>query len=189
MKTLAKIIRVITIAPVMAICLILLLLVNTNNTFNNVCDLLMSIIFIVFIPTTSYILQKKFSVFSGDMRTGERKLAIVFSFFAYTILLIYALLSDTLELYKIMVLTYFLSGTMIFLFTFIFKINASGHMCGVSGPVALLFYVFGTWWGFLFLLLIAVAWSSIYLKRHSFKELIIGTIIPVISLIISVLII
>ena len=189
MKRFAKAVRILTIAPIMASSLFAFLFLNNGNIFNSALDMIIGILCIAIIPTLAYFIQRKYVVFKDDMRTAERKLAIIFSLVSYTIVLIYALVAKTKDLYKIMVLTYFLSGLLVFLFAFVLKKDASGHMCGVSGPIALLVYVYGYWYSFLFLLLIVVGWASRYLNRHTFRGLITGALIPIISLIISILII
>ncbi len=188
MNKIAKVIRVITVAPIMAIILTSLLFLYENAYFR-IWDYIMNLAMIVILPVLSYPAQRVFKIFKGDMRCGERKLAIIFSCCGYTINSLYLLFLPTSNIYKIMVLTYLFSGWLIFIFTFIFKSDASGHMCGVSGPVALLFYAFGTYFALFFILLIAVGWSSIYLKRHNIKQLLLGTFIPWVSLIVSILII
>lgn len=188
MKTLAKVTRILTIAPIMALGLILILYFSDLDIFNNYIDLLILILSIVIIPPFAYPIQRKFVIFKGDMRVQERKLAIIFSFLSYIILLIYALFFETTFLYKVVSTTYFISGLLILISSFILKNNASGHMCGVCGPVVLLFYFLGGKWLIAFVLLIFVGWSSLYLKRHTFVQLIRGSLIPIIGLLISIVI-
>lgn len=188
MKALAKVTRILTMPPIMALGLILILYFSELDIFNNCIDLLILILFIVIIPPFAYPLQKKFVIFKGDMRVQERKLAIIFSFVSYAILLIYALFYKTTFLYKVVSTTYFISGLLIFISSFISKNNASGHMCGVCGPVALSFYFLGEKWSIAFILLVFVGWSSLYLKRHTFVQLIRGSLIPIIGLLMSIVI-
>lgn len=188
MKRLAKITRVLTIAPIMALCLVIILYISDINVFNNIIDLLVCLFSIVIIPPLAYIVQWIFKIYKTDQRSGERKLAIIFSLVSYTFFLVYALVSDTCEIYKVLASTYFVSGLLIFISSFILKNNASGHMCGVSGPVAMLFFSLGGKWIVAFVLLLLVGWSSLYLKRHTFVQLIRGTLIPIVALLISIMI-
>lgn len=188
MKCFAKITRILTIAPVMALCLIVILYISDISVFNNIIDLVVCLFGIVIIPPLAYPVQLIFKVYKTDERSGERKLAIIFSFISYTFFLVYALVFDTLEIYKVLASTYFVSGLLIFVSSFILKNNASGHMCGVSGPVAMLFYALGGKWIVAFILLVLVGWSSLYLKRHTFVQLIRGTLIPIVALLISIMV-
>lgn len=188
MKCFAKITRVLTIAPIMALFLIVILYISDISIFNNIVDLIICLLSIVIIPPLAYPVQKVFKVYKTDERSGERKLAIIFSLISYTLFLVYALVFDTLEIYNVLASTYFVSGLLIFISSFILKNNASGHMCGVSGPIAMLFYALGGKWIVAFVLLALVGWSSIYLKRHTFIQLIRGTLIPIVALLISIMV-
>jgi len=74
-------------------------------------------------------------------------------------------------------------------FNKLFKLKASGHACGIVGPVAMLIYlqmyipaIVGA------LLIIPVYVSSIKTKQHTPTQLIIGSAIPIIMLVIDHLI-
>lgn len=185
-KKIAKITRVITIAPIIALILINILFFFHPNTFNGWFDYCFALFALVIFPLFGYPVQWIFKVIKGDMRKAERKLVVVFSIIGYIIGTFFAFLLDAPNIQKVMYLTYLLSGLLIGVFTFIFKIDASGHMCGVTGPVALIVYVFGRQYIFLLLILVFVIWSSLYLKRHTVKQLIYGTLIPIVALIISI---
>ncbi len=186
MKKFAKIIRVITVAPVFA--LILVTVLNFTNKAFLGYNFYIVLFALVLLPLLAYPIQDKFKIIKGDKRSSERKLAIIFSVIGYVLGFVSSLVFSSSALDKIVYLTYLLSGSLIYLFTFLIKVNASGHMCGVTGPIAVLIYVFGPWYLFIAIVLLLVIWSSLHLKRHKIVELIIGTIIPIIALIISVLI-
>lgn len=185
-KKIAKIIRVITIAPIIALILINILFFLQPQTFNGWYDYCFALLTLVIFPLLGYPVQWIFKVIKGDRRKAERKLAVIFSIIGYIAGTAFAFLFNVSNIEKVMYLTYLLSGMLIGIFTFVFKIDASGHMCGVTGPVALIVYVFGRQYLLLLLSLILVIWSSMYLKRHTVKQLIYGTIIPIIALLIAV---
>ncbi len=66
------------------------------------------------------------------------------------------------------------------------KIKASGHACGVSGPITLLVNILGIQMIWLFLLMPVVYWSRINLGRHNIVELILGTFIGIVSTLVAV---
>jgi hypothetical protein len=186
MKKIAKSIRVITVAPIVAFVLINVLQFFGDNVFKNYFDYGFAIFALTVLPILAYPIQKAFKIIKGDKRKSERKLAICFSIIGYIIGVIYAFISKAGDVEKIMYLTYLLSGSSIGIFTFLFKVDASGHMCGISGPIAIIVYVFGPVFLLLEILLLLVIWSSLELKRHTCMQLVYGSIIPIISLLIAV---
>ena len=79
-------------------------------------------------------------------------------------------------------LEYLVSGLLILAFNKCFHLKASGHACGVAGPLALLIYfrvpvlipgcfVLGFTW-----------WASLHMKRHTPWQLLGGTLIPLASI-------
>lgn len=187
MKKVAKSIRVITVAPIVAFVLINLLYFKGNNVFNNIWGYFIALFTLVILPLLAYPVQR-ILLPSKDKRQAERTLAIIFSICGYVIGLVFALIFNTSSVQKIMFLTYLLSGSLIALFSFGLKIKASGHMCGLAGPIALIVYVFGYYYLLLVFLLILVIWSSLKLRRHNLIELTIGSIIPIVALLISIMI-
>lgn len=186
-KKLAKFIRVITVAPIMAFILINLLFFFSKESIGLI-NYFIAIFSLVVFPLLAYPVQDYFTIIPGEKRKAQRTLAIIFSIIAYIVGLFLAIILKASSIEKIMFLTYLLSGVLIAVFSFGLKINGSGHMCGLAGPIALIVYVFGPTYIVLVFLLLFVLWASLYLKRHSLIELIIGSIIPIIALIISVII-
>ena len=67
--------------------------------------------------------------------------------------------------------------------------RASGHASGFTGPLVLLIYLFG-WKVIIPCLVIAalIIWSSIYLKRHTAKEIVGGIVVCLLSFALSLVI-
>ena len=70
-----------------------------------------------------------------------------------------------------------------------FKIKASGHACGVAGPIFSLIYFLGPWVLLGLLLLAAVYWASLSMKRHDKSELLIGSTVPTYAFLLAFLIV
>lgn len=189
MKKFAKVIRIVTIAPVSAIIISLFMYIWLPTTFNSIYELLLMFFILGIIPTLAYPIQRYFNIFQGDSRQAERKLAFIFSIAAYTLGALIAVVHPIPELQKIIYFTYFFSGLLMCFTNYVLHIRASGHMCGIAGPIAIAIYFFGYQYLFLFILLMLVGWSSIKLKRHHFQDLVVGFIIPIISLAISIILI
>lgn len=74
-------------------------------------------------------------------------------------------------------MAYFFSGAFLSFINRGLEIKASGHACGISGPITLLINLIGFNFVWLYLLIPLVFWSRIKLGRHTLKELVIGTFI------------
>ncbi len=178
----SKAIRIITVAPVCAAFLILIL--YFKGKFLSGLHTVFAIIFLSVFPLLSY----PVSIFiKKSDRSSQRKLAIIFSVIGYICGALFCFLSNSTVTEKIIYLTYLFSGTLTGIFSFGFNIKASGHACGVAGPIAALCYFISPFYAIGIILLIPVYSSSIILKRHTPLQLLIGTAIPVICLLISVL--
>lgn len=194
MNKVAKIVRIITVAPICAFILCTTLLIKDNSIYSNIFMYFTCILCLCIIPSISYIVERKFHLYNKfhpelELRFAERKLAIWFSTISYIVLALIVLLTNQSNILKEMVLTYTFSGLFIFIFSIIIHIDPSGHICGFVGPVAFLSYSV-SWLNLLFLPLIYfIVWSSLKLKRHTFLQLSLGGIIPIVSLLIAILII
>lgn len=190
LANLAKIIRILTIPPIMAITLLTTLYIFKENVFTNFTQFIISVITIAIIPVLAYPLQSKLKIFKGeDVRNNQRNLAVIFSVAGYLIGTIYAMVSNVPSFQLILYVTYLFSGIGIFIGTFILKVKFSGHMCGISGPIISVSYIISWYFMFLYLLVGLVFWASLYSKKHTVVELLIGNIIPVASFLIAILII
>jgi len=186
MKKISKFIRIVTIAPIAAILLNLTLYFAIPDSFQNIGELLLIILFTAILPVLAYPVQKMFHLLSiEDEREAARTLAILFSIGSYTIGLILSFFLQLSYLQDLIYYTYFFSGVLMVLFNFVFHLKASGHMCGVTGPVAVLVYILGIHYLYLLGIVLIVSWASITLNRHQYKDLIIGTMIPIIAMILS----
>jgi len=188
MKKFAKVIRIITVAPILAFTLINILYFLVPGSFNGILDYLIAIFTLVIMPILAYPVQRKFRIIKGDPRTSERQLAIVFSVIGYSIGIVAALMLNVPYIEKLIYSTYLISGVSIAILSAVFKVEASGHMCGVSGPIAILIYLFGIEFLFLLLFPVAVIWSSLVLKRHTVPQLLLGASIPIMTFLILIVI-
>jgi hypothetical protein len=79
-------------------------------------------------------------------------------------------------------ITYMISGLFVLLTNKLLHFRASGHACGVAGPFLLLIY-FGQPIGYLGVGVLVITWlTSLYMKRHTWLQLLAGTSIPFLSL-------
>ena len=172
---LAKTIRVITIPPLLVSALLIALFFLREDIFRSVWDLLASIAFLAIIPTLAYPLQPLIPGFKGKGRKGQRNLAFVMSAVGYTVGFAYAFLTGASEGLKFIFTAYLLSVVLLLILNKIFRLHASGHACGVFGPLLFAVYFLGSPWIVPCLIAsVAVVWSSLQLMRHTPRELILG---------------
>lgn len=179
---LAKFIRVISVAPIMVLPLLFILFFNDQYFFGNIINFILSIFFLTVLPLLAYPLQPLFKKYRDGGREGQRSLAIVFAVAGYIFGCISAaILRAPLNVW-IIYLAYLLSGALVMIINKAFHFKASGHACGIAGPSILLVY-FGQVCGLFGAAVLVAAWlSSLYMKRHTTMQFVVGTIIPFLAL-------
>ncbi|MEL4105286.1 hypothetical protein AAFA46_00375 [Oscillospiraceae bacterium WX1] len=186
---LAKVIRTITVPPIMALALLMILFGAKPEFFGNSLNLILAILFLVVFPILAYPLQPLIPYFRGKGRDGQRSLAMWMASAGYIFGAVTAIFLPVSNYLLIIYLTYLISGLSLVLLNKVFKIKASGHACGVAGPVFSLIYFLGPWQLFGIFLLAAVFWASLNMGRHDKSELLIGTTVPTYALLLSFLIV
>ena len=180
MMKLYKGIRLVTVAPVMAAVMLVTLFLVRPAVFASAASFWYALVFLTVLPLLAYPLQKYIPAYRDRGREGQRGLAMNFAVAGYVLGCIANLfLKSTRELWLIF-LEYLFSGALIFLWNKCFHRKASGHACGVAGPLALL-VAFGVYGAVLpgVLLLILVWLASIKTGRHTWRQLLGGTVIPI----------
>jgi hypothetical protein len=175
----AKFIRIITIAPIMVFVAMTLIFIIKPLMLGGLIPYLLSILFLSVFPILAYPLQKFIPYYRDKGREGQRNFSIVMSLIGYVAGLMFSIFLNDNSFMQILFLTYLLSVFAIAIFSKIIKFKASGHACGLSGPLTLLFYVFGSYALIGAILIPLLFWASIKLKRHTFMQLLIGSIIPI----------
>ena len=190
MKKSLKIIRILTVAPIMAFLLFTLTYIFRNQFFDSVWQYIYSVFCLTVLPLLAYPLQRFIPGFKGKGREGQRSLAIIFSVIGYILCCVFGLIfTQSIELWMI-TLTYLFSGVCIFISSKVFKFKISGHACGVFGPVSVLFY-FGLYIPAIIGIGIMglVYYASLKSGRHTFPELVSGTLLPTALMMLFILVI
>lgn len=177
----AKIISLITVVPLVAFSTILLSFIYGINQSVKTGWLIYSIVFLTVIPLLAYPVHRMVPRFKKQGRKIERKLAFIFAVISYVIGSILTFYYGAPVLVKKIFMAYLSSGVFLTFVNKVLKIKASGHACGVSGPITLLVDLVGTKMLWLFLIIPVIYWSRINLKRHSIRELILGTLVGIFS--------
>lgn len=189
-ERIAKVIRILSVPPVMVSALILILAFNKDGIFRNTLEIVISIVLLGFVPILAYVLNGILPGFKEQGREGQRKLAFITNFIGYSASFLWALISDVENALLLICSTYFFSVLFLTICNKIFHYRASGHACSFTGPLVLLIYFLG-WKVIIPCLLIAalIIWSSIYLKRHTVKELTGGIVVCLFSFALSLFLI
>lgn len=182
----SKVIRVMTVAPLMAFTLLTTLWFLNNEWFGGLHNYILSVIFLCVMPLLAYPLQPIVPGFKGKGREGQRNFAIVMAVAGYVCGIIAAFITHAPREMWIIYLTYLISGLGIVLFNVFLKIRASGHTCGIVGPLVIMYVCAGAkaLWGLIILALACI--SSLIMKRHTVSQLVWGGVIPIVSLLISI---
>ena len=185
MDTLSKITRKITVPPVFAALLLIIVYIAFPDGIGSVWHLIGAIFFLGVLPLLAYPLQQYIPKFKDRGREGQRSLAMLFSFSGYAIGTIVAYIASAPARLKMIYLEYLLCGIAMLVINKAFHLKASGHACGIVGPVAMLYYfgllipaVIGT------AIIVPVFVSSIKTKQHTYPQLIGGSAIPIAVLLI-----
>lgn len=176
MAKIAYAVRAISSPPLMVMALFFTLYFGVAGTFTSVWELVFSIAFFVIIPALAYVTQPIFKGYKDRGREGQRELAFIFSAIGYLGGVIYGFAANLSRNLKLAYLSYFFSMLLLTLCNKLTSFHASGHACGIAGPIILLIIFMG--WKLILpcaIIMAAMSWSSLKLKRHTVQELIFGT--------------
>ena len=185
MNKIALFIRKITIPPVFAVVLLCSVYFTHPAAIGSVWQLIAGILFLAGLPTLAYPLQKYIPHFKDKGRDGQRSLAMLFSFAGYLLGTVVTLWQDAPVELKIIYLEYLFCGISMLVLNKVFKLKASGHACGVIGPMIMMVYL-GLYIPAAICALFAVPVyiSSVKTKRHTPMQLLAGALIPLVMLLI-----
>ena len=175
----AKIIRVCTIAPVFALLLLAVLYLRVPGFYFSTAHFILAVCCLCVLPVLAYPLSHIFHLPPDKFRERQRKMAIIFSLAGYIILIVTAFVCGYTHGEMAVYLTYTISVAVIAITSIWPKYKASGHACGVAGPICMLVHFVSPWFLLLTAALGGVFWSSLVLKRHNLPQLITGTLTPV----------
>lgn len=173
----AKIVRGVAIPPTFVLILSVFMYFFNPDAFRSFFDLAVMLFSLAICPALAYPLAKIIPHYKSKGRAGSRSLAFITSALGYTTGTLFAFLSGASEDLKFIFVGYITALAALTLLNKLFKLKASGHACGIVGPLLYTVYYFGA----IFLIpcaLIAalVAWASVYRKSHTPKELFFGAL-------------
>ncbi len=179
-KRISKLIRILTTPPIMALLALSLLFLRDSTIFGSSMHFILAILFLCVLPLLAYPLQPFIPKFKHKGRDGQRNLAMIFSVCGYLLGAFTTLFLDAPTSLWLIYLAYLISGVLIALVNKVFHKKASGHACGIAGPLSLL-VCFGIPSALLLGIPIyfAALWASLEMKRHTLPQFLGGTAIPI----------
>lgn len=185
-EIIAKVLRTLTVPPAMALLLTSVLAGSRPDIFSIWPEAVTLTLLLAFVPALAYPWQKWTARDGRANREAQRDMAFTFTVIGYSTALFWVTVSRRNRYIFMICLTYFLSAAVLTVCNQLLHIRASGHACGTTAPLLLLVLLTG-WKMFPLGLLLAGAavWSSLYLKRHTIRELALGCGVCAVSLVLS----
>ncbi len=179
---LAHAIRIISVPPVMVGILLVLLFTLRDDVIVSTVDMVASLLGLTVLPILAYPVSFAVPSIRKKGREGQRSLAMYLSTVGYVAVFVYGLVASVGTGLMHIYAGYLFSVVIILVSNKVFKVRVSGHACSVSGPLVYSGYFLGIWgiiagaacWG-------AILWASLVMKRHTFKEFLLGTLTCLVS--------
>ncbi len=176
-EKIVKAIRVLTVPPLLASVFLVIVKCTSASVFAKPLDFIMSIVFLGAFPLLAYGVWAIVPKLKNGGRNTQRRLAFVFSLVGYIALWVYSRIAKVNREMSLICDTYFFSVLLLSIINFVFKIKASGHACGISGPLLLSVHFMGWVSAFPCLALGIISfWASVKSGRHTLKQLFAGTL-------------
>ena len=170
----AKVIRFVTVPPIVVAAELLLLLFFAD-IFPQTLDFWLALLCLAVVPCLAYPLQQLVPAWRKKRQKMQRKLAFILSPLGYTAAVICSILRDALPNLLYISVVYLLSVAILTAVNKLTPWHASGHGCSLCGSVFLPCLFLG-WVAFIpgAIFFAAAFWASVYLKRHTVREFLLG---------------
>jgi len=178
----AHVVRIVSIPPVMVGILLVLLYTLREDVMVTPWEMVASLLGLTVLPILAYPVSVMIPATRKKGREGQRSLAMYFSTVGYVAVFVYGLIASVGTGLMHIYAGYLFSVVIILVSNKVFKVRVSGHACSVSGPLVYSGYFLGIWgivvgvvcWGI-------ILWASLVMKRHTFKEFLLGTLTCLVS--------
>ncbi len=184
MNRIDKLIRGITIPPIVAGVMVLLLYFASHSI--DLKDFVIAEICLVFIPFLAY----PYGIIAHgnkDVRETQRNAALILSGVGYAVGFVCTFIFSSSIAMRVLFSAYIISIAGLLFINKVIKFKASGHSCSTTAPIVMLTWQMGTIAVIPGVLLItAVYFSSLKLKRHTLTQLIVGSFISLVAAIVAI---
>ncbi len=182
MKKRDYIVRILSVAPVLAAAMVIVLFVTDRSAFHSPVTFGVMVATLGVLPLLAYPLQRFIPKFKDGGRHAQRTLAMIFAVIGYVLCTVLLLVLGATKAELLICLTYLISGVLILIINKVLKLHASGHGCGVCGPIPVLL-VLGLYAAAAIYAVSAVfvCISSVRSKRHTLSEFLGGAAVSVVT--------
>lgn len=181
----AKAIRIVTVPPLLITGMLIILTVSLDNFCGSAGQMILAVILLGLVPILAYPLQKLLPT-KGEVREEQRNLAFVLTFAGYFTALVCSVLGNCGSELQYIIISYFISMTLLVFLNKVMHVRASGHACSVTGTLYFLSFFLGKQAVIpCICIAIAVIWSSLHLKRHTIQEIFWGAAVCLPCIILS----
>lgn len=178
----AKFIRGITVPPCLVLVLIIILANSSRGIFKNWVEMIVAVFCLGIVPALAYPLQPYLKKYREGGREAQRNLAFLCNLIGFTIAVFFGYVFQVNIELQLIFHMYLLSVILLTICNKGLHLRASGHACGVTGPLLLLLYFGGVNYVITCVLLgILIAWASLELKCHTKKELVMGSLVCLVA--------
>lgn len=182
----AKVIRVATVPPILITGMLLILTLSVDGFFGSASQMAWAILLLGLVPVLAYPVQKLMPT-KGEVREEQRNMAFVLTFAGYLTALICSVAGGCSRQLRYIIVSYFVSMTLLLFFNKVLHVRASGHACSVTGTLYFLSYFLGARAVIpCILVAAAVVWASLRLKRHTIQEIFWGAAVCLPCILLSV---
>ena len=187
--TLAHIVRIVCVPPVMVGILLVLLYTLRDDVIASAVGMAVSLLGLTVLPVLAYPVAALIPATRKKGREGQRSMAMYFSVVGYVAVFVFGLVAGVGTGLMHIYAGYLFSVVIILIGNKVFKVRISGHACSVSGPMVYSAYFLGIWGIIVGIICWAVIlWASLVMKRHTFREFVLGTLTCLLSFAVSWLI-
>ena len=177
-EKIAKCIRVVTVPPLMAAVLVWILAAVRPESFMLKSGPALMLLFLTGLPALAYPMSGLIPRIRKAGRDGQRALAFILSGIGYICGFLYGLFGPCSKEELLIYGIYLISVILLLVFNKLLHIKASGHACSVTGPLVLACWFLKSQGAAVgFITGGAIFWSSLKLKRHTIKELSLGSLL------------
>lgn len=177
-RTLAQVIRIFSAPSLTAILFMVILKTYAPEAFPSWMEIKISLFFLSVMPISSYVIWAFVPSLRKQGRKSQRKLAFIFSGAGYIGAFTYGVFISGNHDLAMVTTIYLISVVFLIFCNKVLHIKASGHSCGVAGPMIGCVYYFGVVGllvgGSIYLI---VLWASVETDRHTVEEFLGGTFI------------
>lgn len=168
---LAKGVRVLTVPPILITGMLITLTVSLDNFCSSAAEMTLAIVLLGLVPILAYPIQKLLPS-KGEVREEQRNMAFVLTFTGYLTALICSIVGNCGRQLQYIIISYFISMSLLVFFNKVLHVRASGHACSVTGTLYFLSFFLGARAIIPCIgIAAAVVWSSLRLKRHTIQEI------------------